>query len=138
MRSLRQAVNSLLPLLGMLTAFGGVLLLEDRFHVLLAVVAGILLIEAGVWQLASPILPSQRKYVELRQEVDDFIQRVRTLNRAALAARSEDPDPAAWEGYRATLAEMHASVNRMGTLAGKEEGGKSTDPPDEPRPRTGV
>jgi len=35
------------------------------------------MIEAGVWKLTSPFLPSERRYGELREEVDGFIGRVR-------------------------------------------------------------
>ena len=131
MRTLRRVVNALLPLLGMILAFGGVLVLEDRFHTLFAVIGGILLIEAGVWKLANPMLPSERRYIELRSEVDDFIDRIRRLNTQALRLRRENT-PDEWKLYQEVIDELHESVDRMATLAGKEAEEQPTAPPISP------
>ena len=121
MQAIRSLVRILLPLLGMLVAFAGVVNLQDDVSRLLAVLLGILIVEAAVWNLANPFLPSGRRYHELRAEVEVFLARLPALNSAAVDARCSD-SPADWERHRSILAEMHASVERMGTVAGKGEG----------------
>lgn len=118
MRLLRHALRAILPLVGMLVAFAGVLYLPGDTPRLIAVLVGILLIEAGVWNLANVILPSTRRHVELRSEVKLFLKRVRALSAAAVRADKsgarEDRD-----AFEAVVAELHASVDRMREAAGK-------------------
>lgn len=128
MQSLRQSFKVVLSLLGMLVAFFGVVYFQEDVQRLLAVLVGMLLVEAAVWNLANPLLPSNRRYLDLRAEVEGFIGKVPALNSVALDARSSDA-PADWERYRSVLEEMHASVERMGVVAGKEEGEPDTQPP---------
>ena len=128
MQSLRQSFKVVLSLLGMLVAFFGVVYFQEDVQRLLAVLVGMLLVEAAVWNLANPLLPSNRRYLDLRAEVEGFIGKVPALNSVALDARSSDA-PADWERYRSVLEEMHASVERMGDVAGKEEGEPDTQPP---------
>ncbi len=128
MQTIRGALKTVLPLGGMLVAFAGVVYLQNDFARLVAVLAGILLVEAGIWNLANPILPSSRRYIELRAVVVEFIARVPSLNSAAVDARSSG-SASNWEGYQVILSEMHALVDRMGELAGKEKGMSDTQPP---------
>ncbi len=117
MRRFRRLLNYALPILGMCVAFAGVLFVDGDVGTLLTVLAGILLVEAGVWNLANPFLPSARKYTSLRTEVDEFIQLVRGLNTAAIGVR-EIGGETERESFRESLLRMHASVDRMGELAG--------------------
>ena len=128
MQSIRHLFKIVLSLTGMLVAFFGVVYLQDDVRRLLAVLVGMLLLEAAVWNLANPFLPSARRYTEVRAEVEQFIGRVPALNAAACDARSSDAS-ADWERYQSVLSEMHASVERMGVVAGKEEGMPLTRPP---------
>lgn len=85
-----------------------------------------LLIEAGAWQLATPLLVEERRYTRLREEVDDFIGLVRELNDAAVRARRQEEGAGAGEGgapnpTAEVLEEMHASVDRMAELAGRPD-----------------
>lgn len=127
---MHKVLNAGLPVVGMLVVFGAVLFVEDRRTLILVVLLGILLIEAGVWKLSNPFLPTERRFNELRLEVDQFMELVRELNAAAMEARESVDDPAAWARYRNTLATMHASVERMGRAAGRGEGEAGTRPPD--------
>jgi len=72
---------------------------------------GLLANQIGVWHIASNLL-SGRRYLALREEVDEFIRLVRGMNTAVLA------------GDRPTVDElttrMHKSVDRMVSLAGRE------------------
>ena len=78
---------------------------------------GLFLIEAGIWRLADPLLPSQRRYGALRTAVDDFVDLVRRLNTAAISSRRSG-DAAAVAEMASVREEMHASVERMVEYAG--------------------
>jgi hypothetical protein len=121
-------LNAGLPIVGMLVVFGAVLFVDDRQTLILAVLLGILLIEAGVWKLSNPFLPTERRFNEMRLEVDQFMELVRELNTSGIEARRED-DAAAWARFENTLATMHASVERMAAAAGRGEGERPTRVP---------
>jgi hypothetical protein len=119
MGSLRATVDKALPVVGVALILGAVLFLYQSLYLQLTVViAGILLIEAGIWELAHPLLPSQRKYRALRAEVDEFIVMVRRLNAAAV--RREAGATGGEAEVLAVKQEMLASVERMAEHAGRE------------------
>ena len=118
-RKLRNVIRIGLPILGMLIIFVSVLTQypENVQAQLGLMVIGVLLLEAGVWDLAPKILPDERCYLGLRKELDHMIELTRALNGAAIAAgetRAND------ETFRDALARMHTSVDRMAELAGQE------------------
>lgn len=125
---MHRILNAGLPIVGMLVVFGAVLFVDDRQTLILVVLLGILLIEAGVWKLSNPFLPTERRFNELRLEVDQFMELVRELNTAGIEARKDD-DAAAWARFENTLATMHASVERMAAAAGRGEGERPTRVP---------
>lgn len=118
MRKIRRLVHLLVPAVGMALVIGAVLFGEQLAVQLFLVLAGLLLTEAGLWRLADPILPDERKYMALRVETDHFTALVRQLNAAALALDDGDD-----QGSRFALdevqTEMHRSVDRMVNFAGK-------------------
>jgi hypothetical protein len=124
-------LNAGLPVAGMIVVFGAVLFLEDRRTMILVVLLGILLIEAGVWKLSNPFLPTERRFNALRLEVDQFMELVRELNGSAIEALSGEGNASAWARFRNTLATMHASVERMGEAAGRGKGEPPTQAPPE-------
>ena len=119
-RKLRRFLHLLGPAVGMALVIGAVLFGESLAVQLFLVVAGLLLTEAGLWRLADPILPDERKYVALRAEADHFITLVRQLNTAAVAL-----DEGETRGARFAMdelqTEMHRSIDRMVSFAGKTE-----------------
>ena len=119
-RRIRKLVDAGLPIAGMLMVFASVLLVTELRTQIAFVLVGVILIEAGIWKLANPLLPSERKYSALRNEVDDFIRRIRTLNRTAIAANAGDT--AAQLEREQILTELHAAVERMNSYAGNETG----------------
>lgn len=119
MRRLRRAVELGLPILGTALVLAA-LLLTDLYVRIGVVLLGLVLIEAGIWHLASPVLPSERKFVALRREVDGFIQLVRRLNRASLELTG-DPSPQNRGRLLAVRDEMLESVKRMEEFAGRTE-----------------
>ena len=79
-----------IPITGAVIVFLAVILIPDfnlRTRVA-TVLVGVLMIEAGVWKLTSPLFGSEREYTDLRQEVDRFIPLVRSLNKKAVEARA--------------------------------------------------
>ncbi len=126
-RKLRNVIRIGLPILGMLIIFVSVLTqYPENLQAQLAVmVIGVLLLEAGVWDLAPKILPDERCYIGLRNELDHMIELTRALNGAAIAAgdtRAND------ETFRDALARMHTSVDRMAELAGQETNANPAHP----------
>ena len=128
-RRIRNLIQEWVPISGALVVFLALLFItdEDPYVRLAIVLVGILIIEAGVWKLTTPLLPNDRKYLGLRAEVDDFILLVRALNRTTLEARTTgDEEPA--NEVREILDLMHSSVDLMAELAGKTE--EDMEPPD--------
>ena len=118
MRKARRFLNLLVPAIGMALVLGAVLFGESIGVQLFLVVAGLLLTEAGLWRLADPFLPDERKYIALRAETDHFTALVRQLNTAALGLDRGDE-----RGSRFALEEVHRamqhSVDRMAEFAGR-------------------
>ena len=85
---------------------------ESDARRLMSVTVGLAILIAGVWYAANPFLRNSRRYMPLRQEVDEFINLVRVVNRQVVEGHA----PADIE---ATKAEMHAAVERMVAKAGK-------------------
>ncbi len=126
-RKIRQVTRIGLPLLGMVVIFVPVLTQypEDLQAQLGVMVIGVLLLEAGVWNIALQILPDERSYLGLRKELDHMIELTRALNGAAIAAGATRADD---ETFRDTMGRMHASVDRMAELAGQETDAKPAHP----------
>jgi hypothetical protein len=123
LRKLREILAMGLPILGTVLVFVAILVPAISLNLqlqILVVLVGILFIEAGVWRLTEKVLPSERKYLALRAQVDDFIGGVRVLNARAVAVRSEET-AGTRAAYEAALAALHSAVDRMGEVAGLEE-----------------
>lgn len=120
MRSMRKFLSGAVPIIGMAVVFGAVLFIDPERQQLqiIAVIVGVILIEAGVWKVTNPFLPSERRYTALREEVDRFLDHVRELNEAAARSRQKG-DPEARARYERALSALHRSVDRMGEVAGQ-------------------
>jgi hypothetical protein len=120
-RKVRRNLDIILTGLGIALIFTAVLLgatLPITIQMPLAL-AGVLLMEAGVWGLSSKFFPSDRRFSRLRIEGNDMLDLVRELNAAAIAKDTGEEDA---KRFQATLEEMHNSVIRMSELAGIEDG----------------
>lgn len=117
----RRAINKYVGLgtaiVGMAIVLSSFLFLDNLFAWYATVIIGLLIVLTGFLYGAHPFLTSERRFHALRREVDDFIGLVRRLNAAASDEQREE--------FQQVKAEMVASVERMGELAGK---------PDEPMP----
>ncbi len=120
-RKIRRVIEIALPVAGMGIIFLAVLLGPDSLQIqVLMVLLGILTLEAGVWGLASRLLPDERRYLGLREEVDRFIVLVPELNTAAVARQGDDVGAEHEQHYRDILEQLHNSVRRMGAVAGRD------------------
>ena len=120
MRWLRKTFDVGLPIVGMFLVFLAALGVEDIQLRIILILIGLLLIEVGVWKLANPLYPNERRFNHLRTEVDQFITLARELNATALKARTTRSDTLE-NRMDAILASMRRSVDRMAEVAGKEE-----------------
>ena len=118
MRKLRRFIQFLVPAVGMALVIGAVIFGESLAVQLFLVVAGLLLTEAGIFRLADPILPDERRYTALRVETDHFTALVRQLNAATLALHEGDREGSSF-ALDEVRREMHRSVDRMVDFAGK-------------------
>jgi hypothetical protein len=83
------------------------------------VLVGLLIIETGVWRLASKALPEARRYLALRTEVNAFVDRVRLLNAHGVKLQTRDAEDIR-EEFDDTLHALHAAVDRIAEVAGRE------------------
>lgn len=119
-RAIRRSVEWGLPLAGSVFVFAAIIFFLDPMIQVVIAAAGILMIQAGMWRLTQPVLPSERKYQALRREVDHFILLVRRLNAAALGIREID-SPETRSVFEAAQERMRESFDRMAVLAGKTD-----------------
>jgi hypothetical protein len=123
LRNLRKILAMGLPVLGTILVFLAILVPAIAMNLQLqiaVVLVGLLIIEAGVWRLAARILQNERKYLFLRAELAGFIDRIRVLNAHGVNLRKADTE-AAREAFRETLDALHAAVDRMAEVAGRED-----------------
>lgn len=78
-----------LALAGVVAVLVPVVALADAVWQVLLVVVGLLLIEAGVWNLARRLPPEDRRYSRLRREVEALLEDVRILNDHAVSGDEE-------------------------------------------------
>ncbi len=120
-RKIRRVIEIALPVAGMGIIFLAVLFGPDSLQIqVLMVLLGILTLEAGVWGLASRLLPDERRDLGLRSEVDYFIGLIPELNAAALARQVDDGGAENKKRFPDILEQLHSSVGRMGKLAGQD------------------
>lgn len=109
----RDLVEKSLAVVGVVAVLVPVLTLADAVWQIVVVVAGLLLIEAGVWNLARRLPPEDRTYGRLRREVEAFLDDVRELNDHAV-----DGDDEAVSRVRERLLRR---VDGLVEAAGREE-----------------
>ncbi len=85
MRRLRNIIDRLVIYAGVLLVLGMMIFAEASWLQTVFVVFGLLLVELGVWRVASALLPNARRNQPLRDEVDRFIKLVREMYRVANA-----------------------------------------------------
>ena len=121
-RTIRRILEIALPVLGMGVIFLSVLFGSDSLQLqVLSVLFGILILEAGVWGLASRLLPDERRYIELREEVEHLIGLIPELNTSAVARLDPDGSKEDGERFHDVLEQLHDCVRRMGEVAANDK-----------------
>ena len=134
-RKTRRIVETAITATGIGAIFGSILFVppaDIQLHLLLTLL-GVLLLEAGVWGLSKKILPSERRYLGLRDEGDRIIELIRELNSAAI---DRDRGFASGQHFQETLGEIQVSFTRLAELASVDAHAgtvvaSSTDMPDD-------
>ena len=119
-RTLRRSANLVLTAAGIAAIFSAILLgdtLAMQFQMLFAL-AGVLLMEVGVWGMSNRVMPEQRRFSGLREEGDHILSLIRKLNAVAVAKELGIDNN---NRFEETLEEMHLSIVRMADLAAKED-----------------
>jgi hypothetical protein len=119
MRSIRRFSQILLTLLGAAVVLYAMFEVDPIRERILFTALGLFIMELGIWQVTSLLFPNQREYKPLRKETDYFLQLVRRLNRAAVAAQRGSTN--AVEEMERVQEEMQHSIVRMQRLAGQTE-----------------
>lgn len=81
--------------------------------------AGLFLVQAGIWRITERTVGSQRRFLALRGEVGGFLALIRTLNTQGAKLQEEETDER-WEAFEKSVDALHAAVDRMAEVAGKE------------------
>jgi uncharacterized protein YdbL (DUF1318 family) len=86
---------------------------------LLFALAGLFLVQAGIWRITERTVGSQRRFLALRGEIEGFLGLIRTLNAQGVKLQEEDTEER-WEAFQKSVDALHAAVDRMADVAGKE------------------
>ncbi len=120
LRKLRKLLDMGLPMLGVIAILAAVLFLQEIRGQIAVVMIGIILIEAGVWKLAHQLLPEERRFYALRNEIDVFIDLSRRLNDVALTLKTDD-SPMHRQVFEEIRDTMRQSVEQIAQVAGKTD-----------------
>ena len=83
MRRLRQVVDRIVVYGGVIVVLSAIVVAEPSRAQVVLVLLGLLLVQLGIWRIASRALPGTRTNQRLRDEVDQFLASVRELYRLA-------------------------------------------------------
>lgn len=83
MRKLRQIVDRFVVYGGVVVVLSAIVVTDTTRAQVVLVLLGLLLVQLGIWRIASRILPSTRTNQRLRDEVDKFLASIRELYRLA-------------------------------------------------------
>lgn len=114
----RKLVQFGLPGVGIATALLGAFLAFDPIVRAVFVGFGLLLSFAAGARIPYALMLNERRYLQLRREVDQFIWLARELNAAALEARRSSVGEAKFGDLRAAMQE---SLERMTMFAGRTD-----------------
>jgi hypothetical protein len=89
----------------------GAFVADDAFNRVGLTVLGIIVMLLTNYDMHVGFLPSERKFVGLRAEVDRFIDSVRALNRAAASAGDAPASLSAFHGASEELVERARSIS---------------------------
>lgn len=108
----RDVLEKTMAVLGVIVVLVPVITLAQATWQIAVVVLGLVMIEAGVWNVARHLAPEDRKFGTLRKEVDRFLDDVRELNLHAIADDRE--------GIEDVRGRLHKRVDVLAEVAGEE------------------
>ena len=117
-RMARRAIEAAVPILGIMIILSSVLLNPDitvQLHVTVLLIGVLILLTGAPWELMRSFLPNERDALELREEVDHFLELMRSLNQAD---DERDDGQEQSEFVQDAVKKMHTSVDRIAELAG--------------------
>lgn len=109
----RFLAERVLAVAGVVVVLGAMLTMTRSPLLVGVVVLGLLLIEVGVWRLADPLLPDDRSFLSLRQELDTFLLDIRALNDHAVAGEED--------GVARVRERLHEQVEAIFEAAGTRD-----------------
>ncbi len=83
MRRLRQVADRIVVYGGVIVVLSAIVVADTSRAQVWLVLIGLLLVQMGIWRIASRVVPSTRTNQRLRDEVDQFLASVRELYRLA-------------------------------------------------------
>ncbi len=83
MRRLRRVVDRIVVYGGVLVVLSAIVVTDTSLNQVVLVLLGLLLVQLGIWRIASRVFPGRRTNQRLRDEVDQFLASIRELYRLA-------------------------------------------------------
>jgi hypothetical protein len=125
--SARKILHFGLPVAGTALAVAAAVAVRDPVVRLVLVVAGVLLIQSVTARLPYYIVRNERRFRQLRSELDEFLWLVRELNAAAVDART---NPNAEDRFDDLHLALQESLERMTLYAGRTDDDLLEEQPD--------
>ncbi len=114
----RKLLHFGIPAVGALLAIVAALAIQDVVLRVALVVVGVLLLQAGSGKLPYYLVHNERRFRQLRSELDEFLWLVRELNAAALDSRA---NPRAEDRFEDLHTALQESLERMALYAGRTD-----------------
>jgi len=83
MRRLRQVIDRIVVYGGVIVVLSAIVVADTSRIQVVLVLLGLLLVQLGIWRIASRVLPDTRTNQRLRDELNQFLGSVRELYRLA-------------------------------------------------------
>ncbi len=125
----RKLLHFGIPALGAALAIIAALAVRDANVVLRVslVVVGVLMLQAGAGKLPYYVVRNERRFRQLRSELDEFVWLIRELNAAALDTRS---NPRAEDRFEDLHTALQDSLERLALYAGRTDEELLKDQPE--------
>ncbi len=123
----RKLLHFGIPALGAALAIIGALAIQDVVLRVSLVVIGVLLLQAGSGKLPYYLVHNERRFRQLRSELDEFVWLIRELNAAALDSRT---NPRAEDRFEDLHTALQESLERMALYAGRTDDELLKDQPE--------
>ena len=124
---LRKLLHLGLPFIGTALAVGAAVVVTDTLTRVLLVLLGVILIQAVTSKLPYYLFHNERRFRQLRSELDEFVWLIRELNAAALDTRT---NPRAEDRFEDLHTALQESLERMALYAGRTDDDLLQDQPE--------